>query len=193
MALIGVSYSESGPKPRDWNLTKGRIKNTFPHNVKYYLTTYGEDPFELRRMKKHYGSGVNVLNMATSTQRQTYVKALELIPDNEIDFLICTRWDIHFFKKFSEMNIDFEKFNFMFPELGTWKDYRFVTDSFFAFPIKYKQAFIHAIQRLDELDYPKQFMHHVFKELQGSVDYHFISETEELSNHNSFYKVVRKG
>lgn len=92
------------------------------------------------------------------------------------------------------MNIDYDKFNFLFKEKGTWnKNTKFVTDNFFAFPIKYKDKFLQAIKGLNG---SWNFMHHIYEcsdpKLCDIVDVHFVSEILENSHvNNSFYKLYR--
>ena len=185
VCLIGISFMDTG-KRRNWELCYKNILNTFK-NVDYYLTTYGSDK---QLLKVYAPKKYQFLDFKTSTQRKTYIKALQQVEDP--DFIITTRFDIHFHKKLSEMNLDYDKFNFLFKEKNTWDQYNFVTDNFFAFPAKYKQNFINAIKALDKSGLEKPFMHHIFTPLSKTVDYNFISpDKQEFSDKNSFYTLIR--
>ncbi len=185
VCLIGLSFLDVGKK-RNWINSYQNILDTFG-DVDYFLTTYKND-FSL--LTKYKPKSYQILPFKGSTQRNTYIKALEKVTG--VDFIITTRFDIHFHKKLSEMNIDYTLFNFLFKEKNTWDTHRFVTDNFFAFPIRYKSKFIRAIKSLDESKIKKQFMHHVYSPLSKTVDFHFISpKRQELSDNNSFYTLIR--
>jgi hypothetical protein len=184
VCLIGVSHSK-GEKGRDWNTCAIRMKEVFG-DVDYYITTYG---YDIKLERFYQPKKYQVLKYKDSTQRGTYIKALENITD--VDFIITTRFDTYFHYMRSEMNIDYEKFNFLAREKGTWDDYRFVNDNFFAFPISKKQIFIDAIKALDSDPLKKNFMHHIYKYIIPFTDTHFILEEEQSSKENEFYNLIR--
>lgn len=184
VCLIGVSYSE-GLKGRDWTTCCMNIKKTFG-DVDYYITTYGHDE-ELENFynPKKYQS----LKYKDSTQRHTYIKALKDIDD--VDFIITTRFDMYFHQRLDEMNIDYDKFNFVCKEKGTWDEYRFVNDSFFAFPIHYKDLFIQSITALESHPLKKNFMHHIYPYIEQCGNTHFMLEEEQSSKENELYNLIR--
>jgi hypothetical protein len=184
VCLIGVSHSK-GEKGRDWKTCAIRMKEVFS-NVDYYITTYDYD-IKLERFYKP--KKYQTLKYKNSTQRGTYIKALESIDD--VDFIITTRFDAYIHYMRSEMNIDYEKFNFLCKEKGTWDTYRFVNDNFFAFPIHMKKMFIDAIKALDSDPLKKNFMHHIYKYITPFTDTHFILDGEHSSKENEFYNLIR--
>ena len=206
--LTGICYSDGQDVlPRDWRQCYKNILEFFSGiEVDYYLTTYNsvfnEELIKIFKPKKSL-----FLDYKTSTQRGTFLKSLENILENQADFIFCTRFDIHFNKKIDDFKIDYTKFNFLFREKSNWdvisggvKRY-FVTDNFFAFPIKYKSIFSDCILGLEKSFYKKftthslPFLHHIFDgsepKLCDFVEYTFISNLEENSNSNSFYTLVR--
>jgi hypothetical protein len=201
VCLTGVSYDPS--RNKDWRNYVNNIKDTFGE-VDYFTTTYNSE-FNDEIIKLYNPKKFQFVEYGT--QRGTYIKSLKQIDNDDVDFLICTRFDIFFNKNINELNIDYEKFNFLFKEKGNWNrvvnniNVRFVTDNFFAFPIKYKEIFIKAIEGLENsyylqnnlLNHPLPFMHHVYDgsipKLCDNIDYHFISDIEENSDINSFYRI----
>jgi len=184
VCLIGVSHSK-GEKGRDWKTCAIRNKEIFG-DVDYFITTYRHDCnlYDWYKPKKFW-----VEDWKGSTQRGTYVKALENVEN--VDFIITTRFDAYFHKNLSEMNIDYTKFNFLAKEKGTWDDYRFVNDNFFAFPIEKKQIFVDAIKTLDSDPLKKNFMHHIYQYITPFTDTHFILDGEHSSKENEFYNLIR--
>jgi hypothetical protein len=209
VCLIGMSYYDGNSlQKRDWRNCVDNIKNFFKEiDVRYYITTYNSQ-FNDDIIQAYNPVKSLFLNIDENTQRGTYIKALNNV-DDDVDFIICTRFDIFFNKNISDFNIDYNKFNFLFREKGNWDrvvndiNVRFVTDNFFAFPSKYKMIFMNVINNLDRsyylknnlLSHPLTFMHHVFDgsnpKLCDSVDYQFISDIQENSDINSFYKLYR--
>ena len=201
ICLTGVCYDTN--RSKDWRKCVDNIKRTFG-DVEYYITTYNTQ-FNTDIINVYNPKKIQFLD--GGTQRSTYIKSLENIKNEDVDFLICTRFDILFKKNINELNLDYTKFNFLFKEKGNWDrivngvNVRFVTDNFFAFPIKYKNIFTNCIKGLDNskylvnnlLNHPLTFMHHIYDgsepKLIDNVEYHFISEIEENSNINSFYKL----
>ena len=136
VCLTGVCYDNN--RNKDWRKCVDNIKATFG-DVEYYITTYNTqfnyDIIDVYNPKK-------IQFLDGGSQRSTYIKSLENIEKGDVDFLICTRFDILFKKNINELNLDYTKFNFLFKEKGNWDriingiTIRFVTDNFFAFPIK---------------------------------------------------------
>lgn len=183
VCLIGLSQSD-GEKARHWRTCYQNIKETFK-GCDFYINTYQYDQdLYFRYMAKFYFYATEDL-----TQRQIYISSLER--NIKADFIICTRFDAHWFKKLEELNIDYNKVNILCKEKGTWDTYRFVNDNFFAFPLQYKQDFINAIKYLERHPFKKNFMHHIYEPLIKTVPVHFVSDKEQVSTENEFYKLVR--
>lgn len=169
------------------------------HDVKIYLSTYpAVDPDiqkfiddEIRPIK------VELSNKETSDPFTTKGACLKPLYDEDLDFVIICRIDMHFSKDMSEQNIDYGKFNFLFKERGYWNDtYRFTTDNFYAFPFRMIKDVDDALH--DTYGYPRGYplvdTHGLYDKLLDYVpqnDIHMISEIEERSGVNTFYTICR--
>lgn len=201
ISLAGVSYSTSG-KRRDFRKTYQNFFDTFynplaeSHTVSVYTTTY---PHKLQeefladyKPKKH-----QFIPFEGSHPRSTLVHGLCLAEEEDIDILICTRFDIKFNLKVTEMDIKWDKFNFFFKEKDVWEDHKFVTDNLFIFPKPYLYELAESVQELcdENLYQGHTFMHHIYRYVEkrvGSENIHFICGDElALSHNNRFYDLVR--
>lgn len=191
VCLTGIANLNTGYKKRDWRYCFRNIKETFGEEVIYSLTTYN-DVIDIPQLITVYNPKKLLILGKEYNQRAIYKQALMQIFDIECDFIICTRFDIHFFKKLSELNIDYEYFNFLFPEANTWDKHQFVTDNFFAFPRKYIGSFIYALELMENDALNKPFMHHIYKYISNqAIKHRFISNKQEFSDRNSFYQLIR--
>ncbi len=192
--IVGISF---GSRNRDWKETKDSIKKNIiecwdGHSVSTYITTYDSetvsDLIEYYSPKKH-----QILSLDGSDQRLTYKKSLENLRDEDLDFIISTRFDIDFFNPISKMSMDLDKFNILFNESGYPK---YVCDNFFGFPKKHLEAFIESTQ--DMYDKPARAycadLHDVKNVIEGKINghIHIVSKDEQLSNNNSFYTLKRQ-
>jgi hypothetical protein len=147
---IGSNIGTSGHS-KNWNISKENIKTNFidcwtpNHEVMTYGATYDHGEIEnimtfynLRKMK--------VLIFEGSNQRITVAESLKLMLDQDLDFIISSRFDLISNLPINTWPIDFDKFNFTFREFEPyWTDNKFADDCFFAFPKKYLEMFIDAI------------------------------------------------
>ena len=200
----GIPSIGGKPNMRDWNLCKDNIKEKLIdpmkslHDVTTYLTTYKGSPVE--DLEKFYDpTSVFLLDYEGSHQRITMIKSIYQIRDEPIDFVISTRFDLEFFKSVSEYNFDFNKFNFLYKEIEpNWTNSKFVSDCFFAFPIKYAESFIEAIT--NEFKHPSRVgytdMHNAYvrmKEVIGEENLHFIHDAPHpvREGENEYIKIIR--
>lgn len=162
-------------------------------DVKLYLTSYSNekanDILDAYKPTLH-----NFFEYEDSHQVLTYIKSMELIRSQPLDFVICTRFDIHFHKQINEIGIDYTKFNALFKEKGWWDSMKFTTDNFFAFPYSMLETFILVLKELYvNPSRPGQTdLHQVFFRVQKNVgieNTNIISNLDELSNYNSFYSL----
>jgi len=201
ISLTGVSYSTTG-KQRDFRKTCDNFYDTLydplavSHTVPVYTTTY---PHELQDelLETYQPTKSQFIPFAGSYPRSTFMHGLCLVEDEALDILICTRFDIHFNQKIIDLNVDYEKFNFLFKEKVTWDSNKFVCDNFFVIPFKYLYSLADAIENLqsDGLYPPHTFMHHIYDYIVtevGEKNVHFIAGDEQgFSHDNRFYKLVR--
>jgi hypothetical protein len=104
------------------------------NDIKIYLYTYKTSEtnniLEIYKPTKY-----TILDATTSNSAElaanTYINSLEVLRNEEIDFIITTRFDLDIF---CNININFEKFNFLFKELNSWDTANLTSDTFYAFP-----------------------------------------------------------
>jgi len=196
--LTGISYGYG----RDFahcapNIKANIIEPLKPnHTVGTILTTYKSDK-ETELINTYSPQKYTLIEFKGSHQIQTYITGLESLFELELDFVICTRFDIHFHKKITEIDIDYSKFNALFKERGWWDKSHFTTDNFFAFPTSITPTFVEVLKNM--YDRPARHgmtdMHQAFfrvSKLIGNEHTHIVSDIEELSNYNSFYSLCNQ-
>jgi hypothetical protein len=201
ISLTGVSYSTSG-KRRDFRKT---YKNFFEtvynplkenNDVSLYLTTYSHDLND-ELLKSYSPKKCQYIPYQNSHPRSTFMYGLCLVEEEDLDVLICTRFDIKFNQKITDLNVNYEKFNFLFKEKVTWDTDQFVTDNLFILPFRYFYDLADSIEELckEELYPPHTFMHHIYRYIVkrlGEDNVHFIAGEEQgFSHDNRFYELVR--
>lgn len=162
------------------------------HDVKVYVASYagaGEDIKNLYKPTLFFFE-----EYANSHQVLTYIKSMEQLRNQELDFIICTRFDIHFNKNINEIGLDYSKFNALFKERGWWDSMKFTTDNFFAFPYYMLEKFIMVLWGLyNNPSRPGQTdLHQAFYRMQNEVgieNTNIVSNIDELSNYNIFYSL----
>lgn len=116
----------------------------------------------------------------------------------DLDFVILTRLDLHFSKIMANENIDYTKFNFLYPELGGhwWEMLRFTTDNFYAWPRhmtwQVRDAMFGTYRRLRPESPDTHPLIHKLIFTAGKDSYHFISDTPESSDVSSYYTLCRE-
>jgi hypothetical protein len=191
--LIGVSL---GLRNRDWNRTKHGIKEKIidcwveqGHEVKTYLISNYTD----QDMINFY----NPVKYQTTpnTLMTKYQIALNQLEDQDIDFIICTRFDIVPFNNVCSWNLNFDKFNFLFREINHFYDGRgYTCDNFYAFPKKFLKSFIQALTHPDNPPFAGMLHNQVYNGLEKIItkdNIHFIQEEEGYSGYNTFYVLNR--
>ena len=186
---------------RDWRISKENLKTNLidcfkpEHDVKVYITTYANDllPELLDFYKPHKNL---IVPFEGSHQRTTYIKSMESLLYEDLDFIIATRFDLSFPEPVSSWNIDYDKMNYCFKEIEPhWTEAKFVGDCFFAFPKKYLETFIMTI--MEEHSSPYRWhpdMHGIYRHMVpkiGEPNIHFVLDGTHNSNTNSLYKLHR--
>jgi hypothetical protein len=200
ISLVGGSFGYIGlnHNAKDWRLTCDNIKSNlfdgFP-NKKVYTTTYNSETIP-RLLDFYNPTKALIIPYTDSHQRTTYIQSLKNLVDEDVDFIISTRFDIEFSQPVYNYNFNFNKFNFMFREIEPyWSDSQFVSDSLFAFPKKYLKPFIEAIER--EHNSPYRILpdlHAMYRHMSyiiGVDNIHFLHEGCWNSNENPIYKIIR--
>jgi len=195
--LVGIS---SGARGRDWEKTKSSVSSQIincwaPEPVSTYVTTYHHDNID--DLLSYYKPTKYCIIPYVQDQRLTYIQSLRLLEDQDIDFIVSTRFDIIFAEQISTYNIEFDKFNFLFKEGNEhWEKDNFTCDNLFCFPKKFLQQFIDSIQEFYNKPYREccSDLHPTYRYVVPKIGYenvHFLFDECELSNDNRFYKLDR--
>lgn len=196
--LIGISSGFG----RDFTHCASNIKTNIieplkkEHDVNIVLTSYKSDSNK-ELIDTYSPCKYTFLDFNDSHQIQTYILGLESSLDIDLDFVICTRFDIHFHKSIVDIPIDYTKFNALFKEKGWWNNNHFTTDNFFAFPQNMTTKFIDVLHDMykNPARYRMTDLHQAFyrvSKLIGEENSHIVSNIEELSNYNSFYSLCNQ-
>jgi hypothetical protein len=195
--LVGVS---KGLKNRDWKNTSDNIKENLingwgDNEVYVYVTTYYND--SINELLYFYNPiNYKILQYKNSDQRLTYIESLKNIEYEPLDFIISTRFDIKFKNSISNLDIKYDKFNFLFKEKGWWDNHNFVTDNIFLFDTKYTGFFIESIYDFYKKPYRDcPDLHPTYRYIKpkiGEENINIISNIEEISTNNSFYTLIRE-
>lgn len=216
--LVGISGGAARITGRDWTNTKDNTKRNVIEcwrndTTIVYLTTYERHPHpleimdcdckqtEVEMMRKFYDAEkVQLLRLGKDkgTQRDTYIRSLKMWLDTDVDVIISTRFDIEFFDRLCDLNINLSKVNFLFKEGKHWYTHSYVTDNLFIIPKQYLPQFIEAVELLDEEETlpNQQHMHGTYrclKSIIGTEQIHFISDNLYYSYNggNPFYYLHR--
>jgi len=209
VVLTGVAQgSKVGERKvdRNWKLTNENTKSHVldslkpHHDVKMYITTYNCETL-LELINFYQPAKTVVLPWGNITQRGIYIKSMTALLDEDVDFIIAMRFDMHLNAPVNTWNIDPNKFNFIFREISpAWENQRFISDSFFAFPKRYLKSFIESIKAEEESPCrPEPDLHNMYLRItQGQgvpeSEIHFIFEgthNSGLNFDNMFFKVMR--
>ena len=190
IALIFAGISFGHKSERDFNHCFPNINRNLiqplqeEHSVYNYVMTYDNDRMEevtkLLNPKKLVS-----IPFEGSRQNPTRTTAVRLPGDDDIDFYIMSRFDVHYNKKLSEFNLDWNKFNFVSREgNGFWESQQFVGDTFYAWP---KWVHNQVLQGFDDLTkFDPNHMHNFYSILApiiGQENIHFMCEEHQLSGH----------
>jgi len=168
------------------------------HDVKIYFSGYPfrdpKDEVEFHNMVKP--DRVIYSHFANSDPFTAKFAAFNNFMYEDLDAVIFTRSDIHFSKIMANENIDFGKFNFLFPEEGWWDSHGFTCDNFYVIPRRYFRNARDAMEDVYAWPRGKPYVdtHGLINKLSIiSTDIHFISNTPEISDVNSYYTCCRSG
>jgi hypothetical protein len=138
--IAGLSHNDLGNGIHTYkdgyeNLFKNVINPLKETNyTKIYVYTY--DTSETNNILEIYKPTKYTIlestnNNSAELAANTYIDSLEKLKDEDIDFIITTRFDLDIR---CNIGIDFKKFNFLFKELNHWDETYLTTDTFYAFP-----------------------------------------------------------
>jgi hypothetical protein len=212
IVLRGVSYGKSANGNVDWRIVKDNIKefliDSFPgHEVLVYFTTYNNETLD--ELIDFYNPRKTLLLPSEgSHQRITLLESCQFIQNEPLDFIINTRFDIRWFQKVGQLNLDVNKFNFLYKEVEPeWTNNRFVSDIIFGFPRPFLEHFMQAIvneHQRPSRPYPMTDFHNSYVrmvEVLGDDKIHFIHDAPHPEPHtrtpenppgdNLFYRIIR--
>lgn len=207
-SFFGIIYGAGGRTGSDrdfrhcWPGLKRDLVDPFVelgHTAKIYFSGYRiqDDQVEKEFYDLVKPDKVNYSNQKDSNPFTAKYAAFNNFINDDIDAVIFTRSDIHFSKIMANEDIDFLKFNFLFPELGWWESYNFTCDNFYVIPKKYFEATRKAMEinyRWPRPDYVDT--HGLWRCLSNYIpeeNFHLISKVPEISDVNSYYTCCRSG
>jgi len=166
------------------------------NNITTYITTYYSSEID-NILKTYNPKKFQIFNFNNSHQIVTIIKSLEQLRGEELDLIVCTRFDISFKESILKtLTFDLAKFNFLFREEGYWESNKFVNDCFYIFPYNMLEDVIQACYNL--LKTPPRpglmDMHGLYTYLEQivSVDrINIVNDTFMLSHENEIYKLHR--
>ena len=190
IALIFAGISFGHKSNRDFNHCFPNIDRNLiqpfkeKHSVFNYVTTYDNDRmdevYKLLNPKKLIS-----IPFEGSRQNPTRSTAAALTGNDDIDFYIMTRFDVHYNKKLDDFYLVWDKFIFVSREgNGYWESQQFVGDTFYAWPKRLHQQVLQGFVELAKFD--PNHMHNFYSILapiMGQENIHFMSEEPQLSGH----------
>lgn len=206
ISLVGISHligNQRWPISRSYLDCKENYTNVFKQSmskvmeVTAYTTTYSssesQNILEFYKPKKHL-----FLDFVSSHQILTFIKSLELLEDEQLDYLLITRFDIHFdLLSLKSLKFDLTKFNFLCKEKDHWDNYKFVNDCFYFLPFNLLKELKNA--SIDLYNNPPRpglmDMHGLYTPLAkiiGEGKIHFMTDEHHLSSGNSIYTLKRR-
>jgi hypothetical protein len=204
--FTGESYGKNqgvfNANNRNWAATKENIKTNLidafgeNHEVKTYITTY-DQPFLDHLIEFYKPEKSLIVDINGSHQRTTYIRSMQSLLDEDLDFIIATRFDLEYPEPVTNFKFDFDKMNFACREIEPhWTNDRFVNDCLYAFPKKYLQAFITSIEKEHATPYRwHPDMHGIYRffvEMVKEEDINFLIDgCFSSSNVPQLYKLVR--
>ena len=206
ISLIGISHlvhDQRWPVSRSYTTCFENFYNELYNplekrfNITNFTTTYFSGK-EKEIIETYKPKSSLFLTMEGSHQIKTFIKAIDLVEKENLDYHIFTRFDIFFKKdKIKSLSIDLNKFNFLCKEKGYWDSHNFVNDCFYVFPSRFIPQLKRAcINLINEPPRPGLMdMHGLYKFLHNdeSVRYslHFMTDKHHLSSENEIYSLVR--
>jgi len=153
--------------------------------------------FDMVKPAKIVYSDFNNSNTFTSK----YASFENLKEPYEHDFVILTRFDLHWNKVLFNENIDYTKFNYLFPENDSfiqneYKQFGFTCDNVYMWPIDMTPTVSKAM--METYRFPRSFSPDThalkFKMIQhiGEQQTHAISNSPDFSHLNEFYTICKE-
>ena len=191
IALIFAGISFGHKSERDFNHCFPNIDCNLiqplqeEHSVYNYVMTYANDRMDevTKLLNPKRLASIPFEGSRQNPTRKTAINLTEY--DDNIDFFIMSRFDVHYNKSLKDFNLDWDKFNFTSPEgNGYWEREKWVGDTFYAWPKRVHEEVKIAYNEL--MKYDPNHMHNFYNivsSIIGTENIHFMSEEPQLSGH----------
>lgn len=203
--LVGVSFGKGAyGSGKDFRQSVKNFKDTILHplseknDVRIYICTYSHEHIE--ELKSEYNpEKIELLDYSNSNQISTYVHGLNMLKNEDLDFIVSTRFDIQFQQKITDLNVDYDKANFLYGLdvlEAPWKSWEFVTDNIFMFNKKYLDSMLNSIHELVK-NPPREYvdLHGIYKKMkmfESEENLNIaIEEKGNYFNQGKYYKLIR--
>jgi hypothetical protein len=199
--LVGLSHHNVGNGLHTYKLVyENFFKNLVNplkenHQVDFFLSTYEmDDSSELEEIYNPIQSNYKKLQSPKSAAFDTYIESVQKLKEFDYDFYIITRFDLDIK---IPLNINFQKFNFLFKEKDWWDTHQCTTDTFYAFPNSMLSGFASSIMdcriKNGQPGYLGMF-HKLYSDLVNYInvnDIHFIDDEKQTVQTSNKYKLSR--
>lgn len=199
--LVGLSHHDVGNglhsyKPVYNNLFNNLVNPLREKNqVDFLLQTYEtNESVNLENIYKPIHSEYREIKESKSAAYDTYISSIEKLNKFDYDFYIITRFDLDIR---IPLDINFEKFNFLFKELDWWDNHNCTTDTFYAFPQEMLNGFVSACKDVRKKDGQPGYLglfHALYKDLQNYINsnnYHYIDNEKQTIQISKKYTLSR--
>jgi len=166
------------------------------HECHIYVSTYDtNDETKKEMMELIKPEQVIYSDKEGSTPFTSKINVFRLLDDKDLDFIIHCRLDLHFHQPISTYNIEYDKFNFLFPEKNHWH-LRYANDNLYMWPHKMTKLVEDSLRKTYRVVRPTTFcthgLHIKLSKVIEEKDINFISSNEERSDVNSFYSICKR-
>lgn len=160
--------------------------------IKTYLTTYFSE--EIQNIINVYNpENCTILKLEKSHQILTFLKSIDQIYYEDLDYLLFIRFDMFFEKNaLKNLSFDLQKINILCKEKGYWESHNFVNDCFYFLPRNLLVDLKYACNDLYK-NPPRpglMDMHGIYKFLSKDK-VNFLTDEHHLSSGNSIYTLKR--
>ena len=158
-----------------------------------YLTTY-KSSHSINIIEKYNPVAFQFFNLKNSHQILTFIKSIDLVEKEDLDYILFTRFDIWFNPdQVKRLKIDLNKFNFLCREKDYWESNHFVNDCFYVLPFSMLRTLKQAC--IDLYNNPPRpglmDMHGLYDKLKDKVNINFMVDEHHLSSGNDIYTLKR--
>ena len=196
--LVGLSHHDVGNHFHTYeNCYENLFKNLVTplkkegHEVDFYLKTYNTDrEDDIKQIYNPIRSEFINIQHAFDT----YIQSVSSLKEMDYDFYIVTRFDLWLGVP---IELNFNKFNFLFKELEWWDNHNCTTDTFYAFPKEMLEGFVKGINDCrnnhSQAGYIGLF-HALYKDLKNYIDvdkFHYIDEEKQTVQISKKYTLSR--